>query len=183
MIKPDEAPGVQPARGAPHAEAVVHQQLDALARGNLDLGRLEAMVLDHEQDIRLGGMGSSPGGCAPTPADEAGAATSDDDDTPVDLETTALLALGIGAYEPRWFMHPQHMNPDEAVKAHRMLESRASLAIHHGTIQLTDEAIDAPELALVEARKTAGLTAEQFVLQLYLLLLYWHTRILHLLRV
>ena len=47
-------------------------------------------------------------------------------------------------------MHPQHMNPDEAVKAHRLLESRASLAIHHGTIQLTDEAIDAPVAALEE---------------------------------
>ena len=55
-----------------------------------------------------------------------------------------LSLLPIGAYEPRWFMHPQHMNPEEAVKAHAQLESRTSLAIHHGTIQLTDEAIDAP---------------------------------------
>ena len=59
-----------------------------------------------------------------------------------------LSLLPIGAYEPRWFMHPQHMNPEESVKAHKILESRASLAIHHGTIQLTDEAIDAPVAAL-----------------------------------
>ena len=45
-------------------------------------------------------------------------------------------------------MHPQHMNPDEAVKAHKLLGSHASLAIHHGTVQLTDEAIDAPVAAL-----------------------------------
>ena len=59
-----------------------------------------------------------------------------------------LSLLPIGAYEPRWFMHPQHMNPDEAVKAHKLLGTRASLAIHHGTVQLTDEAIDAPVEAL-----------------------------------
>jgi len=62
-----------------------------------------------------------------------------------------LSLLPIGAYEPRWFMHPQHMNPDEAVQAHRLLGTRASLAIHHGTIQLTDEAIDAPVAALAQA--------------------------------
>lgn len=62
-----------------------------------------------------------------------------------------LSLLPIGAYEPRWFMHPQHMNPDEAVKAHKLLGTRASLAIHHGTIQLTDEAIDAPVAALKQA--------------------------------
>jgi L-ascorbate metabolism protein UlaG (beta-lactamase superfamily) len=65
-----------------------------------------------------------------------------------------LSLLPIGAYEPRWFMHPHHMNPEEAVKAHARLESRTSLAIHHSTIQLTDEAIDAPlaelRLALAE---------------------------------
>ena len=59
-----------------------------------------------------------------------------------------LSLLPIGAYEPRWFMHPQHMNPEEAVKAHKLLGTRASLAIHHGTVQLTDEAIDAPVAAL-----------------------------------
>jgi len=62
-----------------------------------------------------------------------------------------LSLLPIGAYEPRWFMHPQHMNPDEAVKAHVLLESHASIAIHHGTVQLTDEPVDAPVAALKDA--------------------------------
>jgi L-ascorbate metabolism protein UlaG (beta-lactamase superfamily) len=74
-----------------------------------------------------------------------------------------LSLLPIGAYEPRWFMAPQHMNPEEAVMAHELLGSRQSLAIHHGTIQLTDEAIDAPALALDEALAAHGLTRRDFL--------------------
>jgi L-ascorbate metabolism protein UlaG (beta-lactamase superfamily) len=62
-----------------------------------------------------------------------------------------LSLLPIGAYEPRWFMKPQHMNPQEAVQAHLDLDSAKSLAIHHGTVQLTDEAVNAPVVALEEA--------------------------------
>ncbi|MCA3560365.1 MAG: MBL fold metallo-hydrolase [Aestuariivirga sp.] len=74
-----------------------------------------------------------------------------------------LSLLPIGAYEPRWFMHPQHMNPDEAVKAHKLLGARASLAIHHGTIQLTDEAIDAPVAALTDALRQHSVDPASFL--------------------
>ncbi len=50
-----------------------------------------------------------------------------------------LALLPIGAYDPRWFMSPVHMNPDEAVRAHEILEPAVSIGIHHGTFQLTDE--------------------------------------------
>jgi L-ascorbate metabolism protein UlaG (beta-lactamase superfamily) len=63
-----------------------------------------------------------------------------------------LSLLPIGAYEPRWFMKAQHMNPEEAVMAHLDLGSQKSLAIHHATIQLTDEAMDAPAADLSAAR-------------------------------
>ena len=74
-----------------------------------------------------------------------------------------LSLLPIGAYEPRWFMHPQHMNPDEAVQAHQRLESRTSLAIHHGTIQLTDEAIDAPVAELGTALTQRAIDPRCFI--------------------
>jgi len=74
-----------------------------------------------------------------------------------------LSLLPIGAYEPRWFMAPQHMNPEEAVMAHQLLGSQQSLSIHHGTIQLTDEAIDAPPKALDVALKAAGLSPKDFL--------------------
>ena len=62
-----------------------------------------------------------------------------------------LALLPIGAYEPRWFMSPAHMAPDEAVRAHEVLGARTSIAIHHGTFQLGDESIDTPKRSLQAA--------------------------------
>jgi N-acyl-phosphatidylethanolamine-hydrolysing phospholipase D len=78
---------------------------------------------------------------------------------PVDL---ALLA--IGAYEPRWFMQAQHMNPSEAVQAHKDLGARRSIAIHWGTFALTDEPLDQPPRDLAQARRAAGLADDDFTL-------------------
>jgi L-ascorbate metabolism protein UlaG (beta-lactamase superfamily) len=61
-----------------------------------------------------------------------------------------LALLPIGAYEPRWFMSPVHMAPDEAVRAHEILAAKTSIAIHHGTFQLTDEGIDTPKHRIME---------------------------------
>lgn len=60
-----------------------------------------------------------------------------------------LALLPIGAYEPRWFMSPVHMAPEEAVKAHDILRAKTSIAIHHGTFQLGDEGIDTPTKELM----------------------------------
>jgi L-ascorbate metabolism protein UlaG (beta-lactamase superfamily) len=73
-----------------------------------------------------------------------------------------LALLPIGAYEPRWFMRDQHMNPEDAVKALADCGAEAALAHHHGTFQLTDEAIDAPAQALAEALETAKIPRERF---------------------
>jgi L-ascorbate metabolism protein UlaG (beta-lactamase superfamily) len=74
-----------------------------------------------------------------------------------------LAILPIGAYEPRWFMQDQHMNPSDAVKALADCGAREALAHHHGTFQLTDEAIDAPALALGAALDGAKFPRERFV--------------------
>jgi L-ascorbate metabolism protein UlaG (beta-lactamase superfamily) len=73
-----------------------------------------------------------------------------------------LAILPIGAYEPRWFMSDQHMNPSDAVRALADCGARQALAHHHGTFQLTDEAIDAPVLELGEALDEAKVPRERF---------------------
>ncbi len=73
-----------------------------------------------------------------------------------------LAILPIGAYEPRWFMQDQHMNPADAVQALQDCGAEAALAHHHGTFQLTDEAIDAPVHALHAALDDAGIPRERF---------------------
>jgi L-ascorbate metabolism protein UlaG (beta-lactamase superfamily) len=60
------------------------------------------------------------------------------------LGSPRLSLLPIGAYQPRWFMSPVHMAPGEAVSAHQILGSGASVAIHHGTFQLADDGLDTP---------------------------------------
>jgi len=50
-----------------------------------------------------------------------------------------LALLPIGAYKPEWFMHHNHMNPEEAVRAAMDLNSKLNLAIHYDTFNLAGE--------------------------------------------
>ena len=61
-----------------------------------------------------------------------------------------LAVLPIGAYLPLWFMSPVHLSPEEAVRAHRVLGARTSLAIHFGTFPLAN---DSAEQAPAELRR------------------------------
>jgi L-ascorbate metabolism protein UlaG (beta-lactamase superfamily) len=73
-----------------------------------------------------------------------------------------LALLPIGAYEPRWFMQPIHMNPAEAVQAHVDLQASESVAMHFGTFQLTTEGIDEPLQALAHALRARNIPSSQF---------------------
>lgn len=78
------------------------------------------------------------------------------------LGSPDLALVPIGAYEPRWFMAPMHVNPAEAVQLHRDVGSQQSIGMHWGTFRLTDEAREAPVHALAAARSAAGVLPEKF---------------------
>ena len=74
-----------------------------------------------------------------------------------------VALIPIGAYEPRWFMSAQHVNPAEAVKIFQDVEAGHAMGIHWGTFQLTDESRDAPRLALATALSVNGVPPHRFV--------------------
>ncbi|XP_033746000.1 N-acyl-phosphatidylethanolamine-hydrolyzing phospholipase D-like isoform X2 [Pecten maximus] len=74
-----------------------------------------------------------------------------------------LSAIPIGAYYPRYFMEPQHINPKEAVDIHKDIKSKKSVGIHWGTFKLTKEFYLEPRVQLKEEVKKAELPDDSFV--------------------
>lgn len=47
--------------------------------------------------------------------------------------------IPIGAYDPEWFMKPQHIGPEDAGRAWELLGAKTMCAMHWGTFDLSDE--------------------------------------------
>jgi len=71
-----------------------------------------------------------------------------------------LAMLPIGAYEPRSIMETHHTTPEEAVRIARDIGARHLVAMHWGTIILTDEHPFEPPRRFAEAASAAGFAAE-----------------------
>jgi L-ascorbate metabolism protein UlaG (beta-lactamase superfamily) len=74
-----------------------------------------------------------------------------------------VALIPIGAYEPRWFMSAQHVDPHEAVQIFADVGADRAIGLHWGVFRLTDEGRDVPRLALGEALGRAGIDPERFV--------------------
>jgi N-acyl-phosphatidylethanolamine-hydrolysing phospholipase D len=73
-----------------------------------------------------------------------------------------LAIIPIGAYAPRWFMKPIHLNPKESVKVHIDVNSKMSLGMHYKTFCLSDEPMDLPPYELYLAMKEQRLDHKDF---------------------
>jgi len=72
-----------------------------------------------------------------------------------------VALLPIGAYEPASIMKPVHLNPEEAVVAGRDLRASTLVAMHWGTIVLTDEPAFEPPVRFRAAARAAGFPDER----------------------
>lgn len=61
-----------------------------------------------------------------------------------------ITMIGIGAYEPQWFMSSAHTGPSDAIKAVKDLKANQWIPMHYGTFDLSDEPIFYPEQILRE---------------------------------
>ncbi len=75
-----------------------------------------------------------------------------------------LAILPIGAYDPRWFMAYQHMNPEESVKALEDLGSPPFLPIHYRMFPMADTGYGQPLLDLRRAIQVHQVEEEKIIL-------------------
>ncbi|KAG5484098.1 hypothetical protein LSCM1_05953 [Leishmania martiniquensis] len=73
-----------------------------------------------------------------------------------------MAALPIGAYSPRWFMARAHVDPEHAVQIFQDQRIQQAIAVHWGTFELADEALDEPPKVLCEALTAAQIDESRF---------------------
>lgn len=61
--------------------------------------------------------------------------------------------IGIGAFEPRWFMEQAHNSPEDALKGFADIGAKTMIPMHFGTFDLSDEP---PSEPLRQLRRTAA---------------------------
>ena len=73
-----------------------------------------------------------------------------------------VALIPIGAYEPRWYVGGQHVDPEEAVRIMLDCGAKQAFGHHWGTFQLTWEDVDAPPRELEAALERHKLPSKRF---------------------
>ena len=74
-----------------------------------------------------------------------------------------LSFIPIGAYSPRRFMSPVHVEPSDAVNIHRDVKSKLSLGMHWKTFRLSEEPMEQPPYDLFCAMNKEKLDPSTFL--------------------
>jgi L-ascorbate metabolism protein UlaG (beta-lactamase superfamily) len=74
-----------------------------------------------------------------------------------------VALLPIGAYDPRWFMAAQHVDPEEAIQIMQDLKAQHAVAMHWGTFKLTDEPREDPVVRLSTSLASHGIAPSRFL--------------------
>jgi L-ascorbate metabolism protein UlaG (beta-lactamase superfamily) len=72
--------------------------------------------------------------------------------------------IGVGAFEPRWFMSPSHIAPDDAVKAFGEMRAKTMIPMHYGTFDLSDEPVGEPARILKQMEGEGKINGELKIL-------------------
>lgn len=78
------------------------------------------------------------------------------------LKKVDLAMIPIGAYEPRWFMKNQHVNPMDAIQIFQDIRAVNAFGIHWNTFVLTAEPVDEPPRLLQQGLKQLDIPLQDF---------------------
>jgi N-acyl-phosphatidylethanolamine-hydrolysing phospholipase D len=75
-----------------------------------------------------------------------------------------ISIIPIGAYRPRWFMNPVHVDPPEAIRILGDTHSERAIACHWGTFKLSDEPLGEPPVYLRKTMRENGIDEGKFII-------------------
>lgn len=68
--------------------------------------------------------------------------------------------IGIGAYQPRFFMKPNHISPFDALTAVSEMHARVAIPMHYGTFNLSDEPMFNPPHVFEREAENRGIQVQ-----------------------
>ncbi len=77
-----------------------------------------------------------------------------------------VAMIGAGAYAPRWFMSPNHQDPEKAAQAFNDTQAKTLIPFHYGTFDLADEPLSEPEKALAQLKQEGKINESLKIMKL-----------------